>query len=327
MGNAGALAIPDLGADLQARVRSLQEALSGSVTMDRLAGAQQAVDEEFGQWAESAAQYSQDKAKEVREIMIAVASAAAAIGQRDQRYASQFSGLTARLQSIAKLGDLSSIRKSVLESANELTTVAAKMTQDGEESISQLRAEVASYRAQLEQSRRREAADPLTGLANRREIENRVEERISWKQNFCLAMLDIDEFKFVNDAHGHMAGDDLLKKFSDELQLHVRSTDVVGRWGGDEFIVIVDADLAETETVLERLRGWVAGEYQISGGRGDVTVKLRVSLGVAAWDGKEEIVELIARADERMYAEKQARAEKQANAEKKLSNLQRMEVA
>jgi diguanylate cyclase (GGDEF)-like protein len=326
MGNAGAVAIPDLGADLQARVESLKQALAGPVTMDRLADTRQAVDVEFGQWAESAAQYSKDKAKEVREIMVAVASAAAAIGQRDQRYASQFSGLTARLQSIAKLGDLSSIRKSVLASANELQTAAAQMTQDGEESISQLRAEVASYRSQLEQSRRREAADPLTGLANRREVEHRAEERIAWKQNFCLAVLDIDGFKLVNDAHGHVAGDNLLKKFADELQLHVRSTDVVGRWGGDEFVVIVDADLAETEAILERLRGWVSGEYQISGGRGDVTLKLHVSLGVAEWDGKEELVELVARADHRMYAEKPARAGKPAYAQTEPAGFERLEV-
>jgi diguanylate cyclase (GGDEF)-like protein len=123
-----------------------------------------------------------------------------------------------------------------------------------------------------------------------------------------------------------VAGDNLLKKFAGELQLHVRSTDVAGRWGGDEFVVIVDADLAETETVLERLRGWVSGEYQISGGRGDVTVKLDVSLGVAAWDGTEELVELIARADERMYAEKQVCAEKQACPQNKLAGFERLEV-
>jgi diguanylate cyclase (GGDEF)-like protein len=99
---------------------------------------------------------------------------------------------------------------------------------------------------------------------------------------------------------------------------------VVGRWGGDEFVVIVDADLAETEAVLERLRGWVSGEYQICGGRGDVTVKLHVSLGVAAWDGKEELVGLVARADDRMYADKQARTENQECPQNK--RFERLEV-
>ena len=306
MGNAGAMAIPDLGADLQARVESLKQALAGPVAMDRLTDTRQAVDAEFGQWAESAAQYSKDKAKEVREIMVAVASAAASIGQRDQRYASQFSGLTARLQSIAKLGDLSLIRKSVLASANELTTVAAKMTQDGEESISQLRAEVASYRSQLEQSRRREAADPLTGLANRREIESRVEERIAWKQNFCLAVLDIDDFKLVNDAHGHVAGDNLLKKFAAELQLYVRSTDVVGRWGGDEFILLLNSGLEEATAQIDRLSAWVCGTYKLSAQAGFIELKVEASIGLAEHAAGETMKELLVRADTAMYFRKSA---------------------
>jgi diguanylate cyclase (GGDEF)-like protein len=192
----------------------------------------------------------------------------------------------------------------VVESANELKTVVAKMAEEGDRSISQLRAEVANYRARLEQSEKREAVDPLTGLANRREIEAQIEDRIAWQRGFCLAILDLNGFKRINDIHGHVAGDDLLKQFATELRAHLRASDLVGRWGGDEFVIVVDSGLDEAQVCLERVREWTFGEYKISKGKETVEVAVRASIGLAAWDGQESAVELLARADKCMYVEK-----------------------
>jgi len=301
---AGAQAMPHLGAGLEQRLSPLREKLSAGITSAELAHTQQGVDRELAKWGESAAQYSKDKANEIKEIMVAVAAAAAAVGARDQRYSDQFSGLTTRLHSIAKLDDLSSVRRSVLASATELKTAVKKMAEEGEQSISQLRAEVANYRAKLEQSEKRGAVDPLTGLASRREVDAQIEERISWRRAFCLAILDLNGFKRINDVHGHVAGDDLLKQFASELRARVRTTDVIGRWGGDEFVVVVDAGLEEAQMRLGRLRQWIFGDYNINSGKGVVQVTLKASIGIAEWDGKESAVELLARADTNMYAEK-----------------------
>jgi GGDEF domain-containing protein len=249
-----ARAVPNLGAGLARKLESLQQNLSIDTTPDEMTHVQQEVDCELAAWAEGAAQYSTDKANEVKEIMVAVAAAAAAVGERDQRYSSQFSGLTTRLHSIAKLEDLSSIRRSVLQSATELKTAVKKMAEDGEQSLSQLRAEVADYRSKLEQSEKREAVDPLTGVANRREIDAQIGERISWRQAFSLAILDLNGFKRINDVHGHVAGDDLLKQFASELKARLRATDLIGRWGGDEFVVIVDAGFEQAQTRMDRVR-------------------------------------------------------------------------
>jgi diguanylate cyclase len=304
MGKAGGQAMPHLADTLQQKLNHLRERLSGDITPDEVTSVRQGLESELAQWGLSAAQYSRDKANEIKEIMVAVAATAEAVGERDQRYASRFSGLTTRLQSIAKLDDLSSIRRSVVESATELRSTVAKMAEEGEKSISQLRAEVENYRAKLEQSEKREAVDPLTGVANRREIEAQIEERISWRRAFCLAILDLNGFKQINDVHGHVAGDDLLKQFAAELKAQFRATDVVGRWGGDEFVVLIDSGLEAAQTSLDRVRKWAFGDYKISGGREIVQVTVKASIGMAAWNGKESSVELLARADERMYAEK-----------------------
>ncbi len=301
---AGARAIPHLGADLGEELGLLQENLSVGISPRKITDLQQSVDLALTKWGESAAQFSSDKAKEIKEIVVAVAATAAAVGERDQRYSSEFSGLSTRLQSIASLDDLSTVRRSVLESATELKTFVKKMSEEGERSLSQLRAEVANYRARLAQSKKLEGVDPLTGLANRREVEAQIEERTSWKSPFCLAVIDLNGFKRVNDVHGHVAGDDLLKQFAIELKTPVRATDTIGRWGGDEFIVIVDAGLEEAQTRLDRIRQWIVGDYKINTGTEIVLVPLSASIGIAEWDGKESTVELLARADKLMYAEK-----------------------
>jgi diguanylate cyclase len=308
MAEAGARAMPHLGAGLVEKLASLQEKLSAVSAPAEMTAVQTSVDLELANWGDSAAQYTSDKANEIKEIMVAVAATASAVGERDQRYKSQFSGLTTKLRSIGTLEDLSSIRRSLMESATELTTAARKMAEEGEQSISQLRAEVAKYRARLEQSEKREAVDPLTGFASRREIEAQIEGRISWKSPFCCAILDLNGFKQINDVYGHVAGDHSLKQFAAELKSRVRATDVVGRWGGDEFVLIVDSDFEETETRMDRIREWVFGEYTVSNGKDIVQVTLNASIGIAAWDGKESAIELLARADQRMYAEKRTRS-------------------
>jgi len=304
---AGAQAIPPLGAGLLAKLNVIQESLPREAVKEEVLAAREEFEQELETWGESAAQYSRDKEKEMREIMIAVAVSAESLAERDQRYASQFGGLTTRLQSIAAMQDLSTIRRSVVQSAADMKAAVNKMTEENEESVAQLRAEVAHYRAKLEQSEAREAVDPLTGLANRRETEAQIQDRIVWRRQFCVAVFDLNGFKKINDVHGHVAGDNLLRKFATEMKAHFRSTDVVGRWGGDEFLVMIDSTLAEAQASLDRVRKWAFGEYTIETGKGLVQVPMRASIGVAAWDKKETMVELLARADAAMYAEKKIR--------------------
>jgi diguanylate cyclase (GGDEF)-like protein len=107
-----------------------------------------------------------------------------------------------------------------------------------------------------------------------------------------------------------MAGDQLLKQFGSELRSAVRSTDLVARWGGDEFVVMIDGD--QPSTHVDRITQWVFGDYTIQSGGVSQKTKVFAAIGVAVWSTGETVVEVFSRADASMYEQKRAKTFKRA---------------
>jgi diguanylate cyclase (GGDEF)-like protein len=309
VGKNGVRACPSVGLDLQKNLAELEGRLSDETTPTAVKATEKAAEEELQKWAGRSAEYLKAKANEVKELLVVLANTAESIVERDQKYASQFSQFTTRLQSIADLEDLGQVRASLLQGANELKTCIDRMTQDSQRSVQQLRAECSTYESQLKTVQQLAMQDALTGLPNRRAAEERIEWRIAHKQAFCVMMIDVDGFKQVNDSYGHVAGDHLLQQFAEELRSNSRTPDIVGRWGGDEFIAVLDCDAHGAKSRLERLRKWVLGEYTLHVGNPPQPVRVPVdaSVGIAEWSSGETLSDLIQRADADMYAEKQAK--------------------
>jgi diguanylate cyclase (GGDEF)-like protein len=103
-----------------------------------------------------------------------------------------------------------------------------------------------------------------------------------------------------------VAGDDLLKKFAEELKKNVRNDDLVGRWGGDEFIIVLNRDLKGGVSQVQRMREWVFGDYMIETGAGKSAVKIPVaaSIGLAQWEPGKTVKQLVEEADAAMYLDK-----------------------
>ncbi len=152
--------------------------------------------------------------------------------------------------------------------------------------------------------------DVLTGLPNRALFHDRVQQELAAAKRhgrrFALVFMDLDNFKPINDNYGHAVGDLVLQEAARRLQRVLRSSDSVGRVGGDEFVVLLgDLIGTETETVLalaERLRQEVGLPYKVDAGR---ELIVSCSLGVAVYpeDGADELT-LTRRADEAMYQAK-----------------------
>jgi len=173
--------------------------------------------------------------------------------------------------------------------------------------LSTLRAINARLLREIEVLKEREAhalrladRDGLTGLYNRRRMSELLADAIAecsrHRQQLGLLFIDLDGFKRVNDRDGHVVGDRLLKSMTSLWACELRTTDVLGRIGGDEFGVILeltDADAAVE--VVARLDRALSGPH-------------RASTGVAVWDGSEGATALVARADANMYQHKKEHA-------------------
>ncbi|HYA16963.1 MAG TPA: GGDEF domain-containing protein, partial [Bryobacteraceae bacterium] len=235
VGESGKRAVPALGDELIRNFKQIEDAftrLSKPASLETTSNRMRA---ELSRWADRAYQHYADNEREIREIIDVVARATEAVAERDQKYATQIGDMSGRLGAIAELNDLPTIRRSIIEGTRALKVCVEKMAEESRESLSKLTSQVAEYQTRLEESERALITDELTQLGNRRAFENQLEIRISGGHTFNLIMIDLNGFKAVNDRHGHLAGDDLLKQFAGELSLQFMPDDVLARWGGDEF--------------------------------------------------------------------------------------------
>jgi len=150
--------------------------------------------------------------------------------------------------------------------------------------------------------------DSLTGLYNRRAILRRLDEEIKhanrYREELSLSMVDIDHFKKVNDQYGHLTGDDVLEKLATLLRQNIRGPDSVGRYGGEEFIIILSkADLSAALVVAERIRKAIE-MAEMKDSEGSV-FGITVSLGLSSYRPGEDKYSLISRADDALYKAKE----------------------
>ena len=198
------------------------------------------------------------------------------------------------------LGDLA-------QTFNEMTTEIQKTYQDLEDHAIGLEEKVNERTQEIENKNRQlkelVVRDHLTGLFNRTKLDEVLdyEYKRSKRHNtvFGVIMVDIDFFKKVNDTHGHQAGDTVLCEFATLLEENSRETDTVGRWGGEEFLIIVEnIDKEAILKLAEKLRICV-DEYKFS-----IVKHKTASFGVSIYQTEDEINKIVARADIALYKAK-----------------------
>ncbi len=163
---------------------------------------------------------------------------------------------------------------------------------------------ISALRHSLEQERELARTDDLTGLLNRRSFMEIAQQEINrarrFRHPFTVAYMDVDNFKAVNDQHGHSTGDAVLRELSQTIQQNLREIDVIARLGGDEFVILMpETDDAAAETVVQRMHQQLTavvarGQWPIS-----------FSIGVVTWTTPPRTVDfMLKRADDAMYAVK-----------------------
>ena len=175
--------------------------------------------------------------------------------------------------------------------------------------VERLQQQLEAARGQLTALEARADVDPLTELANRRAFERELARALAYVKRYgattALLYLDLDDFKCVNDRHGHGAGDAMLRAVASVLGRHVRESDLVARIGGDEFALLLwncDDHNARTKALV--LEASIARTTAVHDG---VTLTVGASVGAATLLPLDGPAEAIGRADRAMYARKAAR--------------------
>jgi len=183
------------------------------------------------------------------------------------------------------------------------------------EEVLALREEADTLRRDLADAAQLADNDTLCPVFNRRAFERELRREIALASRFqtplTLIFVDLDNFKRVNDVHGHAAGDRVLLRISEILLTRTRETDIVGRLGGDEFgIVLAHAGLEDSRRKAGQLARVIdALEVRSGEPEGLEPVRIGASCGVVEWQAGQSPAALIARADQAMFAEKARRKE------------------
>jgi diguanylate cyclase (GGDEF)-like protein len=174
--------------------------------------------------------------------------------------------------------------------------------------LSDLTKSLASERGESERLRKLSVTDQLTDLHNHSYARHCLNAALSRAQRegvpLCVVMADLDHFKDINDTHGHLVGDDVLRITAARMVAASRAADQIGRYGGEEFIFILhDTDLDGALEAAERIRTRVCSDPVCSA---DIEVSVSVSLGIACARQQDTVGALIERADDALYAAKAA---------------------
>ena len=252
----------------------------------------------------SATELASGKTEDLRAVMSALAEAAQLLGQQQEGNAEKLKDFTNRLQETEKVTDLGRMRRQIMSHVASLRAIGDASQRESIQALSALQSQLVEFSNRLDNAEQRACLDALTGLLNRGEGELRLNRIIGAGRTACAIMVDLNRFKQINDSWGHSAGDQVLKTCARILADQIRAGDLACRWGGDEFLLILQCgETIATErakTLRERLR--VPQKIVMLGKISEISTS--ASVGVTELRAGETLEDFVARADAAMYRDK-----------------------
>ena len=258
-------------------------------------------------FAEAERAHLADRDAELQRIIAVLTEGLGEIAKGTAAYHRQMLDTGSRFEAAAKLSDLVKVRAAITSEVRALREVVTERQVADARATAALKAEVEQLRTKVETATTAARTDPLTQTANRAAFDEELARRCTLaatsREGFALLLADIDHFKAINDTHGHPVGDRVLNALVTFLRDRVRRDDMIARWGGEEFAVLLPgASLrvayAKAKTLVGEL---AASDWTIDQAR---TLKFTASFGVVAWEAGDEPRTMVERVDQALYAAK-----------------------
>jgi len=254
--------------------------------------------------------YIQDREAEFRDIIDILTRAMVILDSDNRTFNRQILEQSDRIERISRLDDIKKIKQALLEGVEEIRQTARNKQSRDMDKLASLSEQVQVLHHQLEEARRESERDGLTGIYNRKAFDEYlsglVEKNTVVKQPFALLMLDIDNFKAINDTHGHQVGDRVILAVVNKCRQHIRSEDYLARYGGEEFAAVLPgASLKNAWKKADLIRSAIgATRYVIEGMHEENAIAVTVSGGVSVYRKADTRETVTRRADQALYVAK-----------------------
>jgi diguanylate cyclase (GGDEF)-like protein len=295
---------PEISSSYRDRLTWLHASLAAPATSQSLArsldDSRQALREILRDFSGKARHNNQSLARDLNQTLDMMARTEDSRSVRNVQYVERLVDFADQVDAAIRAGDLQRLARQT----SELRGFAESIEIDSHDAFARLRKKMIEIQFRLHEAEMLATLDPLTGVANRRELDRELAARIAAQQEFCVLLFDLDGFKEVNDRYGHLCGDEVLKQLAARLGGQVRARDFVCRWGGDEFVAILACEQAHAETRSRQIAARLNGPYHITGEGHEIRVIVAVSVGLAQYTPGESLVQLFRRVDESMYRHK-----------------------
>ena len=254
--------------------------------------------------------YLLERETEFAEVIDVMRVALGKLAGEAKSFNTRLMGSSERFNRLTDIEDIRELKKQVAQEVRELNRVVIEKQKQDEVNYARLSKRIEVLQNSLNHTRQEASLDPLTRVANRGSFDHALARWIEAHKEsgtpFVLAMFDVDNFKKINDTHGHQVGDRVLFCAAQWFGKYVRSTDFLARYGGEEFVVMLtDFQLPQAESKFSELIAKIAAcSYEYKKDGKDCEVAFTVSCGVAEFSPDETGEELLRRADEALYEAK-----------------------
>ena len=256
--------------------------------------------------------YIGEREGEFREIIDLMTAAMTGLDNENRDFYSSIRTQGERFEQITLLDDIKRIKNELVREVENMRAMVHQKEGQDQKVLDALSSQVDGLKKELDEARRSATTDGLTGVNNRKALDeylrSLVERNSITRLPFSLLMMDLDDFKTLNDTHGHTVGDRMLLAFAEKCRASVRSDDFLARYGGEEFTLILPgASLRNAKKKAKQLcKTIAASRYAADDSPNADAVSVTVSIGVSTYRKGDTVQALLERADQCLYKAKSA---------------------